>query len=92
MKTKATLTLNLAGSRVRESLQSVLAPDNEGAPRGMELKMHGSGVSLVFSAESDSAAASISAALAVLRDVSLFQEVWLLSQGKGATVHRVDSN
>jgi len=88
LKTEGTLTLTLSGAGSRGSLQSVLSPDNEGTPKGMKLEMEGGGKVLTFRLESASPSAVLSTLLAILRDVTLFQEVWLLSQGKGATVER----
>jgi len=82
------LTLKLAGADVRRALASVLAPDNEGAPRGLRLSMGGKGEVIEFVVDSDSSSAAISTALALLRDISLFQDVWLLSHGKPAQVQR----
>ena len=88
MKSTLSLTLKLAGADVRQALASVLAPDNEGAPRGLRLSMGGKGVVMELVVDSDSASSAISTALAFLRDISLFQEVWLLSHGKPAQVQR----
>ena len=88
MKTGGTLTFTLSGAGPRRSLQSVLSPDNQGTPRGMKLVIKGAGKKLTFRVESGSPSAVLSTLLAILRDVTLFQEVWLLSQGKGATVER----
>ena len=88
MRTAAILALNLSSKSVRESLQSVLAPDNEGAPRGTTFTMVGDGSALEFRVSSDSAPAVMSTMLALLRDITLFQEVWLLSHGMGPRVQR----
>jgi len=82
------LTLKLAGADVRKALASVLAPDNEVAPRGLRISMRGKGSVMEFVVDSDSPSSAISTALAFLRDTSLFQEVWLLSHGKPAQVQR----
>ena len=81
MKPKATLALRLSNAEVRKSLGSVLAPDNEGGPRGLRLSMTGKGASMEFQVESNSPASVLSTVLALLRDIVLFQEVWLLSHG-----------
>ncbi len=88
MKATATLTVVLASGRARSSLQSVLTPDNEGAPHGTRLSMAGTGDRLEFRVLSDSSSVALSTILAVMRDLSLFQEVWLLSHGKGASAKR----
>ena len=80
MKATATLKIRLSGIGERKSLQAVISPDNEGAPRGMKLGMSGTGSSMSFTVETGLASASLSTILAVLRDVSLFQEIWLLAR------------
>ena len=82
MKTEATLVLRFGDDSVRRNLGSVLAPDNEGLPRGLRLSMKGAGRRMEVRVESESPSTAISTALALLRDVTLFQEVWLLSHGK----------
>jgi len=84
LKTRTSLTLDLSSARVRESLRSVLAPDNVGIPHGTRLSMVARGSALVFDVESESASTALSTVLALLRDITLFQEVWLLSQTSGA--------
>jgi hypothetical protein len=89
LKATATLKLELSDREARVSLLSVLVPDNRDLPNGLELKvrtMGSKGVELDIS--SPSASTSLSTVLAILRDVSLFDEVWLLSRGDGARVHR----
>jgi len=84
LKASATLTAQLSGAAVAKSLSAVLAPDNEGLPRGMHLSMTTKGKVIEFEVSSDSPSASLSTVLALLRDVILFQAVWLLSSGKEA--------
>jgi len=88
LKASATLTVRLSGAAEGKSLYAVLRPDNEGLPRGMNLSMsvRDKILQLVISAGSPSA--SLSTALALLRDITLFQEVWLLSRQKGGRVQR----
>ncbi len=80
MKTAVVLRLRLSDASARSSLISVLTPDNEGLPRGLELSVHWVGREAEFRVGSTSAFTSISTALALLRDIELFQEVWLLSR------------
>lgn len=84
MKVTANLTLQAVDVRTRRSLSAVLAPDNEGLPRGLRLSMTGKGVALRFRVEAESLPSAISTTLALLHDVSLFQEVWLLSRTRRA--------
>ena len=88
MRASAILTVRLSGATEGKGLSAVLAPDNEGLPEGMLLSMttRGKVLELVISAGSPSA--SLSTVLALLRDVTLFQEVWLLSRQKGGGVQR----
>ena len=80
----ATLTLRLADERARRDLAAVLAPDNEGLPRGLSLSVTGEGDVLRFGAESSSPSQAVSTVLALLRDITLFQEVWRLSRTRRA--------
>ena len=89
MNTGATLTVTLANEGARSTLQSVLSPDNEGAPRGTSISMAGRDSRLEFRVISESPSTALSMVLAVLRDVSLFQEVWLLSRRGVARAKRV---
>ena len=65
-------------------LSAVLAADIEGLPRGLKLTMAGAGRSFRCRIESDSPSAAVSTVLALMRDVVLFQEVWLLSRTQRA--------
>lgn len=88
MKAKAVLTARLSDAAAGKSLSDVLAPDNEGLPRGMRLSVAIAGRTMELQVSSDSPSASLSTLLALLRDMTLFQEVWLLSSRKGARVQR----
>ena len=88
MKTRAFLEVTCRDKGTLEGLASVLAPDNEGGPRGLRVSMEGMGHTLEILVEADSAATALSTCLAFLRDVALFQEVWLLSHRKAAKVQR----
>ena len=81
MRTDVVLNVKCADVPTRKSLTSVLAPDNEGAPQGLKLSAGGSGREVEFVATAESPSTSLSTALALLRDIALFQEVWLLSRG-----------
>jgi len=82
LKASATLTVKLSGATEGKSLSAVLAPDNEGLPQGMLLSMSTRGKVLELVVSSGSPSACISTILALLRDITLFQEVWLLSREK----------
>ena len=79
MRTTIRLSIRCADGHVCSQLASVLTPDNEGAPHGMTLKMGAKKETLEFRIASNSPGGAVSTAMAVLRDVLLFQEVWLLS-------------
>ena len=82
MKTSATLTVEFSDARARRSLAEVLAPDNRVLPRGLSLRAAGGPKTVELTVESESHSTSLSTALAILRDVTLFEEVWLLSRPK----------
>ena len=86
MKTTAILTLRLKNDEVTQALSSVLAPDNEGLPRGLRLSVVAEGRTMKFEVESDSPSTTVSTILAIMRDVHLFREVWLLSHRDDARV------
>jgi hypothetical protein len=73
------LELTFSGEEVRRALQHVLAPDNEGGPRELRISVRGKERRLMFRITARSPSTAISTALGILRDVSLFEEVWLLS-------------
>jgi len=79
LKTRAILKLGLDGERTGRSLLSVLAPDNRVLPRGLLLSVRGAAGEATFNVQSSSASTTLSTVLALLRDIELFQEVWLLS-------------
>lgn len=82
MTATAVLTVTLTGPGPRRALSAVLAPDNGGIPRGLRLTSTEEGRTVRFDIESGSPAAALSTALSLLRDIALFDEVWLLSHGK----------
>ena len=84
MNAAAELELVMDGAESVRRLSAVLAPDNEGLPRGLRLTMAGAGRSFRCKVESDSTSAAISTVLALLRDIALFQEVSLLSRTRRA--------
>ncbi|MBI3840467.1 MAG: hypothetical protein HY297_00680 [Thaumarchaeota archaeon] len=81
MKTEVVLAITASSARTSGALGSVLAPDNEGNPKGLRFSSQRRGRSTVFRATSESPSTALSTAVSILRDVSLFQEVWLLSGG-----------
>ena len=82
MKAGAVLEIACSDQGVRKSLESVLAPDNEGGPRGLAIELNGEGNRLEIRVGAESPATALSTSLGFLRDVALFQEVWLLSRRK----------
>jgi hypothetical protein len=92
LKTEATLSLSFSDTGARRSLAAVLAPDNRELPRGLSLRTGGGPTIMRLAMGSESPSTTLSTALAFLRDIVLFQEVWLLSHGKGGRVRRTDSS
>ena len=88
MRASATLTVRLSGAVQGKSLSAVLAPDNQGLPQGMLLSMATRGRVLELVVSAGSPSDSLSTILALLRDITLFQEVWLLSRQRGGRVQR----
>lgn len=80
MSTRAKLSVRCASTLVGGALRSVLTPDNEGVPRGLRFSMRGSAKDLEFSISSESAPTAVSTCLALLRDIALFEQIWLLSR------------
>lgn len=84
MSASASLGVRCRDEAVARSLAAVLAPDNEGGPRGLSVAMRRSASVVSATIRADSPATALSTSLAFLRDITLFQEVWLLSQpGQG---------
>ena len=82
MNARAVLDLACRDQGTCRHLVATLAPDNEGAPRGLRLDLRRRGRKIQVRIEAESAATALSTSLAFLRDAALFQEVWLLSQPK----------
>jgi len=79
LKAELLLRVECAGPEIASDLAKVLEPDNHGLPRGLDLRMERSSGSLTFFASSDEPGDALLAVEGVLRDMELFQEVWLLS-------------
>ncbi len=82
MNATTELRLACADDTVCASLASVLTPDNRRAPRGLTIAMRQRGRVLTVTIISDSPPAAVSGQASVLRDVTLFQEIWLLSHAR----------
>lgn len=80
MSTKVRLSVRCADGQVGHDLKSVLTPDNEGVPRGLRFSMVGSAEVVEFHISSDSSSTALSTSLGLLRDISVFEQVWLLSR------------
>ena len=80
MSASVRLSVRCADDRVGRDLRSVLTPDNEGVPRGLRFSMGGSGRVVEFHIGSESPSTALSTSVALLRDISLFEQVWLLSR------------
>lgn len=88
MRATAELRVSCADREARERLASVLAPDNEGLPRGLEISVKEDERSLVVGVVSGSSSTALSTVLAILRDVSLFEEISLLSRPRDGRPER----
>ncbi|MDA4120993.1 MAG: hypothetical protein OK404_01130 [Thaumarchaeota archaeon] len=78
MRTSVRLSVRCSGAPLGRSLGSVLTPDNVGFPRGLRFRMTGAAGLVRLEIESESLSTGISTSLALLRDISLFEQVWLL--------------
>lgn len=88
MRTSVRIVVSCTDAVVGKSMRRVLAADNKGLPPGLALAMDGEGPSVGFKLHSESASTALSTSLAILRDISLFEEVWLLTRGSDARVKR----
>ncbi len=73
------MTVACSDESVRRALTSVLAPDNQAVPKGMTLSMKGSDQTVRLRVESESPRSVVSTSIALLLDIELFEQVWLLS-------------
>jgi hypothetical protein len=80
LKTRVRLSFDCPEERTARMLGSVLSPDNDGAPQGLELSMSTTETGVTFRLTTDSISTAFSTVLAILRDASLFEQVWLLSR------------
>jgi hypothetical protein len=83
---EAQLTLRCRDAKVAKGLEQVLSPDNAGFPRGQRFAMTRKGRTLLFIVDGEATSSFFSTVYSVLRDASLFQEIWLLSRGEDAEV------
>jgi transcription factor Pcc1 len=74
------LTLTCSGKEEARAIQKVLGPDNEGGPRGFMISVGVQDNVVKFLLRSETPSTAISTVLGILRDVSLFEQVWLLSR------------
>ena len=82
--TRAVLSIECSSIGVGRVLARVLTPDNAGAPKGLSLSMKAQEKSVIFDIASESPSSVLSTVMAILQDVSLFEQVWLLSRAQGA--------
>lgn len=78
------LTIGCRNSRAVKELASVLAPDNVAIPAEQRFSMAVRGHSLLFNVASERIPSAFTTAQSILRDVALFQEVWLISHSRDA--------
>lgn len=84
MRTALSISVKCKDGQTAAMLVSVLSPDNVGVPRDMMFRMVTRGESVLFAVESDRASSVLSTVHGILDDISLFQEVWLLSHPRHA--------
>jgi hypothetical protein len=84
LKTRIVLSVGCSDIQAGRELARVLAPDNAGGPRGLNIVMNAEQGAVRFDISSESPSSALSTAMAILRDVSLFEQVWLLSRAPGA--------
>jgi len=86
LRTEARLSLHCKDPEVAIELEQVLTPDNVGMPHDQRFTMTRKDRTLVFVVDSESPVSTSSTLFSILRDVSLFQEIWLLSRGVDTVV------
>jgi hypothetical protein len=86
LRTEARLSFHCKDPEVALELEQVLTPDNVGMPHDQRFTMTRRGRTLVFDIGSVSPASTSSTLSSILRDVSLFQEIWLLSRSVDTVV------
>ena len=84
MRASVKISIRCTDDLVGRGLRSVLTPDNKGVPRGLRFLMKGSAEVLEFDIGSGSPSTALSTSLALLQDISLFEQVWLLSRADDA--------
>ncbi len=91
MKVSAAMKVVCSDEGVGRALASVLGPDNRAVPRGMAFSMRRSGGTIRFRIESDSPKSALSTSVALLLDIALFEQVWLLSAAADGS-HRSEAS
>ncbi len=65
-------------------LASVLAPDNRGVPAEQRFSMKVRTRVVMFAVESEKLLSALTTIQSILRDLSLFREIWLISRAAEA--------
>jgi hypothetical protein len=84
LKIRVSLSIACSSIQTGKELARVLAPDNAGAPRDLEIVMNERHGTVYFDIASRSSSTGLSTVMAILGDVALFEQVWLLSRAGGA--------
>jgi len=79
LKTEIQLRIECKDVDTASRLALVLTPDNEGIPRGLRFRMTRQRTNVLFEVGSEKPSTALSTIAAVLNDVTLFQEISLLS-------------
>lgn len=77
------LRFRCANPAAAKKLASVLSPDNRAIPSDQRFSVSLESSSLTIRVESERARSGLTTVLGVLRDASLFTEIWLISRAKG---------
>jgi hypothetical protein len=80
LRTRVALSIRCSSVQTSKELARVLTPDNAGLPRGLDITMNARWETVRFDIVSESSSTALSTVMAILRDVSLFGQVWLLSR------------
>ena len=84
MRARVLLSVACSGAGPAGDLTRVLTPDNAGLPKGLAVVLRTRKRAVEFEVTSQSPSTALSTVMAILRDVSLFEQVWLLSRAPGA--------
>lgn len=82
MKSTLHLRVECVSRPTAKTLASVLASDNKALPSDQRMSMSVTSRSVVFRIESERTRSALTTVCSVLRDIALFQEIWLISRAR----------